>query len=158
MFAMNGSSWRAVSPEASPEKILNSTSLGTAAVMIASTKAIDRIAPVFCSIMRAPAAIPRRWGGTVPIIAAVFGELNMPEPTPTTNSHRLERKYGVSCWSVVMPARPAAVTSMPSAASVREPRRSAHAPASGELTSIPTASGASLTPAVIGSSPCAPWK
>src|SRR6185312_14781282 len=80
MLAMNGSSWCAVRPEASPEKILKRTSLGTAAVMIASTNAIDRIAPVFWSIRRAPAAIPRRCGGTVPIIAAVFGELNMPEP------------------------------------------------------------------------------
>ena len=47
---------------------------------------------------------------------------------------------------------------MPSAASVREPRLSAQMPASGEEMSIPTASGASLMPAVIGSSPWAPWK
>ena len=47
---------------------------------------------------------------------------------------------------------------MPAAASVREPWRSAHMPASGEEISIPIASGASLMPAVIGSSPCAPWK
>ena len=54
---------------------------------IASTNAIESTAPVFCSIVRAPAATPRRWGGTVPIIAAVFGELNMPEPMPTSASH-----------------------------------------------------------------------
>ena len=83
MLVMNGSSWVLVRPEARPEKILNNTSVGTAAVMIASTKAIERIAPVFCSIVRAPAAMPRRSVGTVPIIAAVLGELNMPEPTPT---------------------------------------------------------------------------
>ena len=69
-----------------PEKIDNRTSLGTAAVMIANTNAIDRIAPVFCSIMRVPPAMPRRCAGTAPIIAAVLGELNMPEPIPTTNS------------------------------------------------------------------------
>ena len=50
---------------------------------IASTNAIDSTAPVFCSSVRAPAAMPRRWAGTVPIIAAVLGLLNMPEPTPT---------------------------------------------------------------------------
>jgi hypothetical protein len=38
---------------------------------------------VFCNIIRAPAATPRRCGATVPIIAAVLGELNMPEPMPT---------------------------------------------------------------------------
>ena len=57
--------------------------------MIASTNAIESTAPVFWSIVRAPAAIPRRFAGTTPIIAAVFGELNMPEPTPTRSSHRL---------------------------------------------------------------------
>ena len=50
-------------PRRAPEKILNSTSFGTAAVTIASTKAIEITAPVFCSIVRAPAAIPRRFGG-----------------------------------------------------------------------------------------------
>ncbi len=54
---------------------------------IASTNAIEITAPVFWSIVRAPAAIPRRFAGTVPIIAAVLGELNIPEPTPTRNSH-----------------------------------------------------------------------
>ena len=43
------------------------------------------------------------------------------------------------------------------AARAREPWRSAQTPASGEATSIPIAIGASLIPAVIGSSPCAPW-
>ena len=56
-----------------------------------------------------------------------------------------------------MAASAMAETSIPSAASVREPRRSAQMPASGEETSMPRAIGASLMPAVIGSSPCAPW-
>src|SRR3954447_23770104 len=86
MLWMNGSSWRSDRLEARPEKIGSSTSFATAEVTIAITNAIDRTAPVFCSIVRAPAAIPRRWTGTVPIIAAVFGELNMPDPTPTTSS------------------------------------------------------------------------
>ena len=85
---MNGSSRAAESPVVRPEKICSSTSLGTAAVTIAITNAIERTAPVFCSIIRAPAAMPRRLAGTTPIIAAVFGELNMPEPTPTSSSHR----------------------------------------------------------------------
>ena len=88
MLAMKGSSWALVRPEARPEKILKRTGFGTAAVTIASTKAIEITAPVFCSIVRAPAAIPRRSVGTVPIIAAVFGELNMPEPIPTRASQR----------------------------------------------------------------------
>ena len=50
------------------------------------------------------------------------------------------------------------MTSIPAAASVREPRRSAQIPASGEEISIPIAIGVSLIPAVIGSSPWAPWK
>ena len=60
--------------------------VGTAAVTIASTNAIDRTEPVFCNIMRVPPAMPRRCAGTEPIIAAVFGELNMPEPRPMISS------------------------------------------------------------------------
>ena len=86
MLWMNGSSSALERPEARPEKIAKRTSFGTAAVTTAITNAIERTAPVFWSIMRAPAAIPRRCGGTVPIIAAVFGELNMPEPIPTIAS------------------------------------------------------------------------
>jgi len=86
MLWMNGASLASVSPLARPEKIRNRTSFGTAAVTTASTKAIEMTAPVFCSIVRVPAAIPRRCGATVPIIAAVFGLLNIPEPTPTMKS------------------------------------------------------------------------
>ena len=57
-----------------------------------------------------------------------------------------------------MPASAPALTSIPTAASAREPCRSAQIPASGEEISIPIAIGASLMPAVIGSSPWAPWK
>ena len=141
-----------------PEKILNSTSFGTADVTMASTKAIERTAPVFCSIVRAPAAIPRRWTGTVPIMAAVFGLLNMPEPTPTTNSHSAAHQRELSIPSIVIPARPSALTSIPSEDSTRDPWRSAQTPASGDEISMPIASGASSIPALIGSSPFTPWK
>ena len=158
MFWMNGSSRAGERPAATPEKIFSSTSLGTAEVTIASTNAIEMTAPVFWSIVRAPAAIPRRCGGTVPIIAAVFGELNMPEPIPTSSSQSELCQYGESTCSVVISASAIALTTIPSEASTREPWRSAHTPASGEETSMPSAIGVSLMPAVIGSSPCAPWK
>ena len=57
-----------------------------------------------------------------------------------------------------MPASAKAQTSIPSAASMREPWRSAQIPARGEAMSIPIAIGESLIPAVIGSSPWTPWK
>ena len=63
MLAMNGASFCADSPLARPENTANSVALGTAEVMIASTNAIDSTAPVFCSSVRAPAAMPRRWAG-----------------------------------------------------------------------------------------------
>ena len=79
---MNGASFCEERPLARPEKTANSVGRGTAEVTIAITNAIDSTAPVFCSSVRAPAAIPRRLAGTVPIIAAVLGLLNIPEPTP----------------------------------------------------------------------------
>ncbi len=72
---------------ADPEKIANSVALGIEDVMMAMTKAIERTAPVFCNSVRAPAATPRRRAGTTPIMAAVLGLLNIPEPTPTIASH-----------------------------------------------------------------------
>ncbi len=158
MFEMNGSSCFVESPDVTPEKILKSTVVGMAEVTTAMTNAIEITAPVFCSITRAPAAMPRRCTGTTPIIAEVFGLLNMPEPMPTSRSHSALHTYAVCACSVVMPARPAAETSIPSAARPREPCRSAAMPASGEATSIPTASGASSRPATIGDLPCGPWK
>ena len=125
---------------------------------IASTKAIDSTAPVFCSSVLAPAATPRRCAGTVPIMAAVLGLLNMPEPAPTISSQSPHSQYGVPTASVLMPARPAAVTSMPAQASARDPWRSAWIPASGEASSMPSASGVSFIPAAIGELPWAPWK
>ena len=101
---------------------------------------------MFCSIVRTPAAIPRRFVGTVPIIAAVFGLLNMPEPTPTTNSHSAAQQYGVCTPSIVIPASATAVTNIPRRPASREPCRSAQMPASGDEISIPIAIGASLMP------------
>ena len=88
MLAMNGASFSGDRPLVTPEKIANRVDLGTAEVTIAITKAIERTAPVFCRSVRAPAAMPRRCAGTTPIIAAVLGLLNMPEPTPTSASQR----------------------------------------------------------------------
>ena len=87
MLAMKGSSLCTERPRARPENTANRVDFGTAEVTIASTKAIESTAPVFCSSILAPAATPRRCGGTVPIIADVLGLLNIPEPTPTMKSH-----------------------------------------------------------------------
>ena len=114
---------------------------------------------MFCSIVRAPAAIPRRLVGTVPIIAAVFGLLNMPEPTPTTNSHSADQKYARvdAEQSSSPPGRRRRRPSRPPTASA-SPRLSAQMPANGDEISIPIAIGASSIPAVIGSWPLTPWK
>ncbi len=85
MLPMNGCSWEFEMCFARPEKTLNRTFLGTDEVTTASTNAIEITAPVFWTRTRAPAAIPRRCGLTAPIIAAVLGLLNMPDPSPTMN-------------------------------------------------------------------------
>ena len=95
MLAMNGASLCTESPFARPEKTANNVAFGTAEVTIASTNAIDSTAPVFCSSVLAPAAMPLRCAGTVPIMAAVLGLLNIPEPTPTASSHKPLCQYGV---------------------------------------------------------------
>ena len=84
--------------------MLSSTSLGTEAVTTASTNAIEITAPVFWSIVRAPAAIPRRFAGTVPIIAAVLGELNMPGADPDEEQPQRALPVGARLTSVVISA------------------------------------------------------
>ena len=54
--------------------------------MMAITNAIEITAPVFWTIVRAPAAMPRRWAAPYPSWPPCSGELNMPEPMPTRNS------------------------------------------------------------------------
>ena len=142
-----------------PEKILKSTSFGTAAVTIAITNAIETTAPVFCSITRAPAAMPRRCTGTTPIIAAVFGLLNMPEPMPTSESQTALQTYGGVRLEHRHPGeadRARRASRARRARASRGGRRST--PASGEAMSIPIAIGASSSPAMIGDWPCGPWK
>ena len=89
MFWMKGSSWASVRPEARPEKILKRTGLRhgggddrqhegdrdhRAGVLQHRPRAGGDAAPVV---------------GTVPIIAAVLGELNIPEPIPTRSSQSM---------------------------------------------------------------------
>ena len=83
----------------------------------------------------------------MPIIAAVLGELNMPEPTPTTNSHSADQKYARVHAERRHPGqRDGARPPSRAAESIREPRRSAQTPAIGEAISIPIAIGASSMP------------
>ena len=107
--------------------------------------------PVWVSIIRAPEPMPRFSGGTTPITALVFGEMNSPDPAPMISCHSASCQYGVSMPMVHSPSRPTAVMSIPAVASPRDPIRSARAPLIGDRTRRPTASGASASPAVTGS-------
>ena len=71
--------------------------------------------------MRAPAATPRRWAGTAPIIAAVLGLMKAPMPMPTIASVVALTQYAVCTSSSVISASPAAASALPAAASPREP-------------------------------------
>jgi hypothetical protein len=51
---------------------------------------------MFCNMVRAPDATPRRFGGTAAIIAAVFGLMKTPDPMPTSAGQIALFQYGVS--------------------------------------------------------------
>ena len=57
--------------------------------------------PVWVSIIRAPAPIPRFSGGTTPMTALVFGEMNRPDPAPMISCQTASCQYGVSTAMVV---------------------------------------------------------
>src|SRR5262249_33839993 len=63
ILAMKGASFCSERPLARPENTAKRVDLGTVEVTIASTNAIESTAPVFCTSVRAPAAIPRRLAG-----------------------------------------------------------------------------------------------
>ena len=57
--------------------------------------AIDDDEPGVCvSITRVPAPMPRFSGGTTPMTALVFGELNRPEPAPMISCQSASCQYG----------------------------------------------------------------
>ena len=53
--------------------------------------------------------------------ALVLGELKIPEPAPTTSCQNASCQYGVVVLSVIKPASPRPVITMPAVASAREP-------------------------------------
>ena len=158
MLAMNGASFSGERPLARPEKTANSVAFGTAEVTIASTNAIDSTAPVFCSSVRAPAAMPRRCGGHG---AHHRGRVGAVEHARADADDRQPQARSASrgCGPRASSSPPArrrsrACRARPARASRGGRRR---CPASGEAMSMPSASGISLMPASIGELPWAPW-
>ncbi len=77
-----------------PEKIATRT-LGSIALVIRPiARAMLMTKPVFVSIARMPAPIPRLFGGMTPMTALVLGELNRPDPAPMISCHRASCQYG----------------------------------------------------------------
>src|SRR5919202_3776277 len=145
---MNGTAAPSESPLETPENILTMVLAGMALVTIAIANAMESTAPTFTTRVRAPLATPRFSGGTELIIAGVLGELKIPDPAPTTIIHTAISQYGVSTPTVVMPSKPAAVTSMPRVLIRRVEARSAIRPENGAKTNIAPANGVSRNPVV----------
>ena len=100
---MNGAMSMPSAPTCEPEKMPSRTDGSTTLATSPIDSAMLMTKPVWVSIIRVPAPMPRWAGGTTPITALVFGEMNSPEPAPMISCHRASCQYGVSTWMVVSP-------------------------------------------------------
>ncbi len=77
---------------------------------------IDSAVPEFWNVERIPDAAPRWRAGTLLMIEAEFGALNMPTPIPLSVISAANAQYGKSTGSSISPMKLAANTSMPAVA------------------------------------------
>src|ERR1700751_4079687 len=92
---------------------------------------IDRAVPVFWKVDRIPEAAPRYRAGTLLMIDAEFGELNIPTPIPLSVISAANAQYGKSTGKNIRPTKLAPNTSMPAVAKARAPNRSDRYPHAG---------------------------
>jgi hypothetical protein len=92
--------------------------VGLGAGAVASGPAILSIWLVFISMVRTPAAIPRRSTATLDMTVFVLGELNRPDPPPIKAMNKASSQYGVPGLMVLNPSRAADEISSPTCVSV----------------------------------------
>jgi hypothetical protein len=67
-----------------PPLIVDGSELDRPTIISVNTTPMDTAVPEFWNVARIPEAAPRARAGTLPMIADVLGELNMPRPMPLT--------------------------------------------------------------------------
>lgn len=108
----------------SPADSVCGSELARPAIIREKNTPIDSAVPEFWNVDRIPEATPRWPGGTLLMMAEVFGAENMPCPTPLANSRAANAQYGKSTGRDSSPTKAAQTTARPPVENSRAPNRS----------------------------------
>src|SRR6266704_7088163 len=114
--------------------------------------------PTLKNVARKPEAIPRRSGGTDPMIELMFGDAKNPRPAPKSIRYTTRRGYGVDASVVENRNRDTLVTASPVVVKGRWPYLSERRPLRGPAASVAMSVGMMRSPASSGDLPRTSWK
>src|SRR5690242_3237412 len=97
-------------------------------IMSEKNKPMDNTIPLFMKVARMPDADPRWSTGAEPMMLAVLGAVNRPNPTPLISSNSAKVGYEKSAGSSIRSANVTAPSSMPPVAKGLAPKRSDNQP------------------------------
>src|SRR5207244_12292906 len=106
--------------------------------------------PTLKNVARNPDAIPRRSGGTDPMIELMFGDAKNPRPAPKSNMYATRCEYGVDSSVVENRKRYRLMTAKPDVVKGRCPNLSDRRPLNGPAASVAMSSGIIRRPVVSG--------
>src|SRR5207245_8234937 len=114
--------------------------------------------PTLKKVARNPDAIPRRSGGTEPMIELMFGDAKNPRPAPNSNMYPTRCEYGVDSSVVENRNRERLMTAKPDVVKGRCPYLSERRPLNGPAASVAMSSGIIRRPVVRGLCFNTSWK
>ena len=114
--------------------------------------------PTLKKVARNPDAIPRRSGGTDPMIELMFGEAKNPRPAPKSSMNATRCEYGVDSSVVENRKRDRLMTASPEVVKGRWPYLSDKRPLNGPAASVAMSSGIMRRPVVSGLCLNTSWK
>src|SRR5207244_13089122 len=119
-------------PAVVPEVIICETSeYGTVKVVVRIARFKLIVYPTLKKVARNPDAMPRRSGGTDPMIELMFGDAKNPRPAPKSNMYATRCEYGVDSSVVENRKRDRLMTAKPEVVKDRCPYLSERLPLSG---------------------------
>src|SRR5437867_12029944 len=114
--------------------------------------------PTLKKVARNPDAMPRRSGGTDPMIELMFGDAKNPRPAPKSNMYPTRCEYGVDSSVVEKRNRERLMIAKPEVVNGRWPYLSDRGPLSGPAARVEMSSGIMRRPVVSGLCRNTSWK
>src|SRR5712691_1939840 len=130
------------------EMIRLTRAYGTVNVVMRIARFKLTVYPMLKNVARKPEAIPRRSGGTDPMIELMFGEAKKPRPAPKSIMYTTRYEYGVEASAVENSRRERLMIANPEVVKGRWPYLSERRPLRGPAARVAMSSGMIRRPAV----------